>query len=177
MQDLFRARFEDPMPRVQNQECTVTIRQRKRRLRFLDGKERVGEVTLNASVPWAVPWGIEIRGGVSGLAADLASLTLRSLKIKGGGEVELKLPSLPSPSGTVQVRFFGGTNDCTIRRPAGVAVRIYLSGGSSKLTFDDQRIGVAGNEIRSLSPDYDEADDRYDVEVSGGASNFTIGVS
>jgi DNA-binding MarR family transcriptional regulator len=171
MGELFRARFDDPPPRVQTREGTVAIRQRKRRLQFLDQKEHVGEIMLNASVPW----GIEVRGGASGLAADLDRLKLRSLEIKGGGsEIELKLPP---PSGDVQVRFFGGISDCTIRRPTSVALRIRVSGGASKLAFDGQHIGATGDEIRLQSPGYDGADDRYDVEVLGGASNFTIGIT
>jgi DNA-binding MarR family transcriptional regulator len=170
MEELFRARFEDPPPRIQARDSTVTVRQRQRRFHFLDRREQVGEIILNASIPW----GIEIRGGASGVAADLDALELRSLEIKGGGsEVELKLPQ---PSGAVRVRFLGGASDCTIRRPAGVAVRIRVSGGVRNLAFDGQRFGTAGDETRLQSSDYDGADDRYDVEVSGGASSFTIEV-
>ncbi len=168
MEELFRARFEDPPPQIWTQDGTVTVRQRQRRFQFLDRREQAGEIMLNASIPW----GIEVRGGASDVAADLDSLMLESLEIKGGGsEVKLKLPQ---PSGAVRVRFFGGVSDCTIRRPAGVAVRIRVSGGASKLALDDQRIGVTGDETRLQNPDYEGADGRYDVEVSGGASNFTI---
>jgi hypothetical protein len=79
-------------------------------------------------------------------------------RVKDGSEVELKLPS---PSGTVKARFFGGTSDCTLRRPARVALRIRASGAASKLAFDDQRLGATGGETRLHSPDYDG---RYDVE-------------
>jgi putative NADH-flavin reductase len=55
----------------------------------------------------------------------------------------------------VQVRFFGGTSECTIRHPVGVTARILVIGGASKLAFDDQRISATRDETRLQSPDYD----------------------
>jgi hypothetical protein len=38
----------------------------------------------------------------------------------------------------------------------------------------DSNFDTVGGETRLQSRDYDGADDRYDIEVLGGASNFTI---
>jgi hypothetical protein len=82
--------------------------------------------------------------------------------------------TLPRPSGTVSVRVSGGASDVTIHRPAGVAARVRVGRGASKLAFDDQHFGAIGGETRLQTPDYGDAADRYDIEVSGGASKLTV---
>jgi hypothetical protein len=82
-----------------------------------------------------------------------------------------------SASGTVQVRLLRGTSDCAIRCPAGVAGRIRVRSGSSRLAFHDQHIGATGDETRLQNPDYDVgADDRYDVEKKRRAKTSPIGL-
>ena len=46
--------------------------------------------------------------------------------------------------------------------------------GVSKLAFDEQRFGAVGGETHLQTPDYEGAADRYDIEVSGGASKLTV---
>jgi hypothetical protein len=62
----------------------------------------------------------------------------------------------------------------SVHRPEGVAVRIRVGRGVSKLAFDEQRFGAIGGETRLQTNDYDGATDRYDVEVTGGASKLSI---
>jgi hypothetical protein len=81
--------------------------------------------------------------------------------------------TLPRPSGTVSVGVSGGS-DATIHRPAGVAARISVGRGASKLTFDEQCFGAIGGETRLQSPHYEGAADRYDIEVSGGPANSPL---
>jgi hypothetical protein len=47
--------------------------------------------------------------------------------------------------------------------------------GATKLAFDDQHFGAIGGETHLHTPDYGSAADRYDIEVSGGASQLTVG--
>lgn len=102
----------------------------------------------------------------------MRQLPLRGLDLSGGASrVEV---TLPRPVGTVPVRISGGASRLTLHRPAQVAARIRVSHGVSKLTFDRQRFGGLGGDNQWESPDYQNAADRYDIEVSGGASNLTI---
>ena len=127
-----------------------------------------GEVALNAAVPWEV----EVRGGASEVDADLSGLGLSSFVLKGGiSDLDL---TLPEPSGVVPIRLSGGVSKVGIRRPAGVKARLSMKGGASKLTFDEQSFDAVGGKIRLQSSGYDEASDRYEIEVSGGASEVTI---
>jgi DNA-binding MarR family transcriptional regulator len=168
MGDLLRARLEGSTSQVRAQNGTVTVRQRRRRLPSVGRDEHANEIQLNGSIPWEV----EVRGGASNLAADLGELKLGSLEIKGGAsQVEL---TLPPPSGTIPLRVLGGAEGLTVRRPKGVAARVYVSRGASGLVFDEQRHGAVGGETSLQSPDYEHAAHRYDIEVSGGVSDLTI---
>jgi DNA-binding MarR family transcriptional regulator len=167
MDELYRASFEGPVPDVKVEGGTVTLRY-PRRLRLFDRSKQRAEVALNA----AVPWQIELKGGASEVVAELRGLDVSGLEIRGGASsfrVEL-----PEPSGTVPVRITGGATEIVVRRPAGTAARVRLKGWASQLTFDDQTFGALGSDVRLQSPGYEDAAGRYDVEVSGSASDLTL---
>src|SRR5579884_1848156 len=111
--DLVRAHFEGPLPSVRAQGGTVTIRYHS--FSFFDWLRyavqwdaTIADVTLNP----AVPWDLEIRGGVSRINADLRALALRSLEVRGGASrVEIWLPR---PEGTVPVDIRGGASNVTL---------------------------------------------------------------
>ena len=167
MEELFRARFDGPLPEVHAQDGDVTIRY-PRTFHPFEWRKRAAEVTLNGSIPW----GIEFRGGLSWLDADLSGLGLGSFEVIGGASKVAV--TLPRPSDTVTLRVSGGASNVTINRPAGVAVRVRVSGGATELALDEQRFGAIGGETRLQTSDYEDAADRYDVEVSGGASGLTV---
>ena len=145
----------------------MTIRY-PRRLWFLDDGHRKADIALNAGVSWQ----IALQSKASVVTADLRSLALTGLEIKGGyGVVRLELPV---PSGVVPIKIGGGASDLMIHRPAGVAARVHLKGWVSQLNFDDQSIGNAGNEIRLQSADYEVSAQRYDIETTGYAVNVTV---
>jgi hypothetical protein len=167
MSDLYRARFDGPPPEVHAHDGAVTIRY-PRTFHPFDWRKRTAEVTLNP----AIPWQIEFHGGLSRLDADLSVLELGSFEVTGGASGVAV--TLPRPSGTVSVRVSGGASDVGIHRPEGVAARIRVGRGVSNLAFDEQRFGAFGGEMRLQTNDYDGATDRYDVEVTGGASKLSI---
>jgi DNA-binding MarR family transcriptional regulator len=164
--DLFRAHFAGRAPAVAAEGGTVAITYA--RFSALDWQEHAGTVALNGSMTWA----IAVRGGVSKLTAELGSLQLRSLEVRGGAsDVAV---SLPRPSGTVRVAFHGGASRVALHRPPGVAARMRIGGGGSNVAFDVQRLGAVRGETVLQSPDYATAEDRYDITVSGGASQLAV---
>ena len=167
MGDLYRARFDGPPPEVHAREGAVTVRY-PRTFHPFDWRKRTAEVTLNP----AIPWQIEFHGGLSRLDADLSVLELGSFEVTGGASGVAV--TLPRPSGTIAVRVSGGASDVSIHRPEGVAARIRVGRGVSKLAFDEQRFGAIGGETRLQTIDYDGAADRYDLGVTGGASKLSI---
>lgn len=168
MDELYRARFESPAPKVTVDGGTVTLRYPRRLFGLFDWHDRPGEVTLNAAVPWEV----DVRGGAARVEADLGGLLLTSLVLRGGGS-DLTL-ALPEPSGTVPVHLHGGASKVSLRRPAGAAVGLSVRGGAARLVFDEQSFDALGGKVRLQSPGFGEATDRYEIEVSGGASEVSI---
>jgi hypothetical protein len=170
MEDLYRARFEGQVPIVRVKGGTVSIvNARFPRFGQLDSLlERPAQVTLNGSVTWH----IESRGSTSRLTADLHELRLGSIKLAGGASrTEIMLPR---PSGTVSFRISGGASNVTIHRPEGVGARTHVVGGATNLTYDEKHLGAIGGDVNLQSADYDDAANRYDFEVTGGANNLTI---
>jgi len=168
MDDLYRARFEGKPPKVRVEGGTVIFR-RFRRYTLFDLRRPSEEVMLNAAVPWEV----EVRGGAAWVKADLGGLGLSSFVLKGGTS-DLDL-TLPEPSGVGTVRLLGGASKVLIRRPAGVEAGLSLRGGAAKLAFDGQDFDAVGGTVRLQSPGYNGATDRYEIEISGGASEISIG--
>ena len=165
----YSASFAGPAPTIHDDGDTVTVEYPRFRggLPFRPSR---GEVRLDPSLAWE----IRIEGGVSSLAADLSGLPLRSLEIVGGAsDVQVVLPE---PAGVVPVRIHGGASEVSFRRPAGVPARVRIAGGASKLTFDDERFGAVGGETRLASTGAEDATERYDIEVEGGASSFSVTV-
>ncbi len=165
--ELYQARFVGPLPDVQARAGVVTIRS-PRRLLGLGGKQRTAEVTLNVAIPW---W-IVIEGGATEITAELGAIDLVGLEVKAG--VSMVRLGLPAPSGAVPIRIAGGASAVTVQRPSGVAARVHLKGRYSVLVFDDQTFSGTGSAVQLQSPGYDDAAERYDIEVSGSASVVTI---
>ncbi|MGA9160647.1 MAG: hypothetical protein WB297_07260, partial [Actinomycetota bacterium] len=127
-----------------------------------------GEIVLSGRVPWAIQGAF----GMSDVVADLEDLELRTLEISGGTSAfELRLPR---PKETVRVRIGGGASNLELIRPTGVPVRVQVGSGVSKLAIDDFRVESAGGKTDWRSPDFDQVEGRYDVEIGAGASKVTI---
>jgi hypothetical protein len=162
MEDLYRARFEGKVPDVRVDAGTVVVTYR------MSIRPTRGEIILSGLVPWV----IEGAFGMSDVMADLEDLDLRSMEISGGASaIEVRLPR---PNEPTRVRIGGGASDVELIRPAGVPVRVRIGSGVSNLAIDDFRVASAGGKTDWRSPDYDQVEGRYDVEIGAGASNVTI---
>ena len=173
MEELFRARFEGKVPRVDAAEGTVEVSYRRGpggrvtggRVRWRRAR---GEVVLNAMVPWT----IQVHGGVSNLDADLTGIRLVALEV-GSGVSGLDA-ALPAPVGDVGVRIGGGVSHLKLHRPIGVAASVHVGGGASQIRFDDLHLGSVGGGIDWNSPGFDDADDRYEIRIGGGVSDVSL---
>jgi len=164
--DLYRAKFEGPVPQVRLRDGTVSI-QYKGRFQW-DWRQRRADVALNASVPWDV----EIIGGSNKLQGKLALVDLRSFELTGGAS-QLRL-MLGRPTGIVPIRLVGGASNARFERPTGVPVQLKLSGGAGGVEFDGQKLGsTAGHSVLETSG-ASAASDRFVIEVTGGASRISV---
>ena len=159
MEDLYRARFEGKAPEVRAEGGTVTVRYR------LSLHPPRGEITLTGRIPWS----INAHAGMSDVVADLEDLELKSWEVSAGAsKVEARLPR---PKEDVRIRIGGGASHVQLIRPAGVPVRVHIGAGASNLAIDDFR---GSGRIEWRSPDYDQLEGRYDIEIGAGASNLTV---
>jgi hypothetical protein len=61
-----------------------------------------------------------------------------------------------------------------MRRPAGAEARLKVKGGAATLTFDEQSFDALGGKVQLQSPGFEGASARYEIEISGGASELTV---
>lgn len=166
---LYRGEFKGSVPDINVDGGTVTIGHKRHLLPF-DWRVAKSTIALNP----AVPWEISMKGGMWKLICDLRGLELRSLEVGGGAsDVEIWLPAA---AGVVPIRISGGASDVRLHRPAECALAAEVSGGASQLIFDGQELASMGRRSRIESPNYAASQNRFEVRLSGGASQLTIDV-
>jgi DNA-binding MarR family transcriptional regulator len=164
--DLYRAKFDGPVPQVRLRDGIVSM-QYKGRWQW-DWRERRADVSLNSSIPWD----IEVTGGSKALQGKLGAVDLRSFELTGGVD-QLRL-TLGRPAGIVPIRLIGGSNHARFERPAGVHVQLKLSGGAGGVEFDRQKLGGTAGHSLLETTGAAEASDRFVIELTGGASRIAV---
>ena len=79
---------------------------------------------------------------------------------------------LPTPKGTLLISVSGGANNVTMVAPAHSQWRVAVSGGVSAVTINGSSSGNLGGDFQQQSQGYGSATDRFDIEISGGASHI-----
>src|SRR5712692_7926537 len=130
------------------------------------GQRRHVQLTLTDQVPWS----IQIGGGAANLHLNLRHAQLSKLEISGGAN-QLDA-QLPTAKGTVLISVSGGANNVTMVAPAHSEWRVAVSGGVSAVTINGSSSGNLGGDFQQQSPGYGSATDRFDIEISGGASHI-----
>ena len=178
--ELYKATFAGPVPRMRVRGGVVTVAYP--RFGWFDWRAQVAGQQIDAAAHWrkdtgeialscAIPWSIELRGGVSRWSADLRLLRLESFELRGGAsKMELLLPE---PHGVVPIRIGGGINRVSIERPRGVAAGLTIKGGVNEVSVDGEVLKGAGR-MSMQTPGAGSAADRYEIEVEGGASKILI---
>jgi len=162
--DLYHGRFEGSVPQVRLRDGTVSVQYRG----MFDWRHRKALIKLNDAIPWA----IDLQGGAQHLTADLAALDISSFNLTGGA-THMRL-ILGRPKGLVPMKIVGGTTNLTVERPAGVAFKLSVVGGITKLDFDGVRQGSKGGVVSFESPGASRAQERYVLELVGGATKVVV---
>jgi hypothetical protein len=118
-----------------------------------------------------VPTSLEIHAGASSSDLDLHDLAVTDLLLEtGASKTEVTAPA----RGRSSVRVRAGAASVRIRIPGSTAARIESGGlGLASLAVDQRRFPSLGGNVYQ-SPGYDEAADRVDVRVEGGAASFSV---
>jgi hypothetical protein len=120
----------------------------------------------------AVAWELVFHGGASQVDVDLRQGRVTGLEISGGAS-SVRL-ALPAPEAIVPLRIRGGASDLAIHRPANIPVGVRVRGGVSRLEIDARQIGAAGGPISLDSDGWSAATARYDLQLTGGASQLSV---
>ena len=171
LDELFRSSHEPGTPEVVVEGDKVTVRYAIHRLlgRLAANEETNSRFALSSTRSWD----IGAPDGVTGFDADLSAGHLVALRVgHGGGTVRLRLPR---PTGTVPIAVGGGAREVIVFRPAGVMVRVATSGDVARVIIDSGRpIGPLAGNTTVEPPGYALAEDRYDINVSGGCESILV---
>ncbi len=99
---------------------------------------------------------------------DLGGLKLSHLSVESGvGDTIVTLPKAGTYSADVQ----GGVGDTTVNIPKGLPVRVQTDVGLGKMSVlgPFEKRGDA-----YVSPSYDGARDRVDLQIEGGVGSVTV---
>jgi len=162
--ELYRGRFDGATPQVRVRDGRVLVQYRGRPF---DWRKRTATISLNP----AIPWDVEIAGGVNRVEADLREIDVRRFDLTGGMDrIQLELGH---PHAEVPLRMTGSARSIRVERPAGVPVRLRLVGGSS-IVVDDHAYGSRGGETIIEPAGWASAASRYSLEVTGGSKSLTL---
>lgn len=166
--DLARCRFATPEPRVVAHRGELSVSYQGFFRWFFGGRSYPGEVELNDAIPWEV----DVAGGVARAEFDLRGVELTRFDV-GGGIAHVRI-RLGAPKAMVPLRIHGGAAHVEVTHPAGVGARVRITGGASHLRVGSQELGALGGRGVLESRGWDPQGPGYDVSVAGGAAHVSV---
>jgi DNA-binding MarR family transcriptional regulator len=160
---LYRAHFQGSAPKIELEGGHLIVNHRG-----AFRKSASGRIELSDQIPWTIS-----TRGWSEVKADLRSLQLEAIEVKGG--LDRVTVDLPSPRGLVPIKISGGISHTKLLRSETIPIRVTLKGGADHLVIDQLELGGVGGALKWSSPRFDPAGDAYDIQVTGGMTHFTIG--
>jgi LiaI-LiaF-like transmembrane region len=128
-----------------------------------------GDRTWNLDLSSSVPMALNVSTGVGQSMLDLSGLKVTDLHVSSGvGQTEVWLPA----QGRVTARISGGVGQLIVTIPEGMAARIHGSAGLGGLSVASRFARQGGGDYVSAS--YATADDRVDLNISGGVGQVVV---
>lgn len=113
---------------------------------------------------------IDLDGGAASMTLDLSDLRAKELNLDiGATDLEI---IMPAHAGHVVADIDAGAASIDIVIPVGVAANIGPTSVVGLFDIDEERFPRAGDSY--VSPGYDTAANRIDLEIDAGASSITI---
>jgi hypothetical protein len=127
--------------------------------------DRMWSLDLSSSVPMA----LNVSTGVGQSTLDLSSLKVTDLRVSSGvGQTEVWLPA----QGRVTARVSGSVGELIVTIPDGMAARIHGTAGLGGLSVAQRFARQGGGDY--VSANYATADDRVDLDISGGVGEVVV---
>lgn len=129
---------------------------------------RRGQGVWDLKLAKNVAMDLKVGTGVGESTIDLTGLTLNRLEVSTGiGEVDLTLPN----TGKFDVKMNNGIGETTLRIPDGMEAKIRASKGIGSININGAFSRADGYWV---TPNYANAQNRVDVEISGGIGEIEI---
>jgi hypothetical protein len=145
----------------------VDLRQRRHGGAPWQGRGRGYEWAVSLSP--AVPLSLELNTGASHTRLELADLQVADLRLQtGASQTDVTLPR----HGRCTARIQAGAAQVRVTVPDGVAARIRKGSAVGATGIDTSRFPLVG-EVH-VSPGFDEAEDRVDLDIEAGAASITV---
>jgi hypothetical protein len=123
----------------------------------------------NLDLSSSVPMALHVSTGVGEATLDLSGLQVTELDVSSGvGQTLVQLPA----RGQLRAKVSGGIGQVVVTLPEGMAARIHGSAGLGGLTVSPRFTSQGGGQY--VSPNYDTAQDRVDLNISGGIGQVVV---
>jgi len=130
---------------------------------------RHGDRTWSLDLSSSVPMALNVSTGVGQSTLDLSGLKVTDLRVSSGvGQTEVWLPA----QGRVTARVSGGVGQLIVTIPEGMAATIHGSAGLGGLSVAPRFARQGGGDY--VSANYATADDRVDLDISGGVGEVVV---
>jgi hypothetical protein len=116
-----------------------------------------------------VPLDLFLKTGANECTVDLTGLQIGQFRLEtGASRNEIIFPA----AGITVARINAGAAEMNLTIPSGMAARIMMEARATTLDIDSARFSRSGNTY--ITPGYDGAANRLDLEIRGGASSVNV---
>jgi hypothetical protein len=145
-----------------------TLRSREERWSPVPGAITGDDLAWDLQLTREVPLFLAVNSGVGQTTLDLNGTRLTGLDVASGvGKTTITLPAQGRFAATVN----GGIGEIVVQIPAGLAARIRVDTGIGNVTVP---AGYTRQGDYYISPGYEGAANRVDLELHGGIGQFTV---
>jgi hypothetical protein len=117
-----------------------------------------------------IPITLKVNSGASETRIDLTALKVNDFRLStGASDAQV---TLPASAGFTKAKIDSGVGSIRVRIPDGVAASIHIPGGLMSTRVDRNRFPRSAG--RYQSPDYEEAENKLELEVSTGVGSIDI---
>lgn len=134
----------------------------------------VGIMILLGAAGWP-GWTWVPGGSIGDYDVSYSGQEIRDLRLSHGlGDMDVDLRDALFPEGTTRVRISTGLGDVKVRLPKDLPVRLVASTGLGDVQVFDRKEDGFGPRIVWVSPDYEGASRRLELDANSGLGDVTV---
>jgi len=154
---------------IVNGQAELLLQARSRNVRFWPSSSDVSEHWSLRFTP-RIPLEFTVDAGVGNLDIDLSDLIITRLALNAG--VGNTTVTFPTAAGTTRASIDAGVGNIHVRIPNGVGAKVHVSKGLGNVRVRNTHL--SGDDRNYISSDFEIAQNKLELEISGGIGNITI---